>query len=117
MGNESGGWSGPAWADVWTSAAEIERQLRCRVTVVMAGSKVIKRGAVVQVQLARQMTRARWGLLAQVDAPWPSRNHKTVPSLIIALLYQALEAGMAFDARPYAQQRLEELPLPPAPEE
>lgn len=113
MGNESGGWSGPAWQDVWRSAREIEAQLRCHAVFRMGTSKVTKTGGVVELFLTRPLGRGRYGAIAHVDGLYPSRQFSTMPALMISLLYRALEAGIAFDARPYAQQRLEELPLPP----
>lgn len=117
MANESGGWSGPAWGDVWVSARDIEQQLRCVVVFRMGTSKVYKRGGIVELFLTRSMGRNRYGTLAHVQGQFPSKQYSTMPALMIALLYQALEQGIAFDRRPYAQQRLEELPLPPPPEE
>jgi len=83
----------------------------------MGTSKVYQRGGVVELFLTRALSRNRYGSIAHVQGHYPSKQYSTMPALLIGLLYQALEQGLEFDRRPYAQQRLEELPLPPAPEE
>jgi hypothetical protein len=79
----------------------------------MGGSKVVKQGAVVEVLLSRQLTRSGYDVIAHVDAYYPSKQYRTMPALLVSLIYRALEEGRAHDARPWAQQRIEEIPLPP----
>lgn len=114
MANESGGWGAPSWGDFWTSAADVEKELRCRVVIRMSGWKRVKNGSVVELFLVRTFERRNNGVFAHVDAHYPSNGHKSLPSLLITLLYQALELGMQADRREYRQPELLDLPLPPA---
>jgi hypothetical protein len=113
MSEESGGYRGPAWADFWLAAAAIESELRCRVVVRLGGSKVRKTGSVVELCLVRHLRPGSHYLIAQVDEFYPSRRHKTMPSLLCSLLLTAQRAGHDYDARPHTQLELLDLPSPP----
>lgn len=112
----SGGFSGPSWGDFWLSVADVEKQLRCRCVVRLGGSKFVKTGCAAEVLLMRYLTRTSHQVIAHVDGYWPNKRFATMPALLIALLYMALEEGMQFDARPHRQLEVEDLPLPPTEE-
>jgi hypothetical protein len=113
MSEYSGGYSGPSWADFWLAAASIESELRCRVVVRLGGSKVRKTGSVVELLLVRHLRPHTWHVIAQVDEFFPSRRHKTMPSLLGSLLLTAQQMGHEYDSRPHAQLQLLDLPIPP----
>lgn len=117
MDRPSGGYKGPSWADYFTSVAEVEKELRCRVVSRIGSSKVRKTGGVVDIMVVRYQTPSRFYTIAQVDEFFPSRRAASLPALLILLLYEAAEMAHAFDARPHEQLRIEELPLPPSWEE
>lgn len=113
MSETSGGYSGPSWTDFWLAAAAIEGELRCRVIVRLGGSKARKTGSVVELCLVRLLRPGSHYLIAQVDDFFPSRRHRTMPSLLGSLLLTAQRAGHDYDARPHEQLQFLDLPLPP----
>lgn len=113
MSETSGGFKGPSWADFWLSAALIESELRCRVVIRLGGSKVRKTGSVVELCLVRYLRPTNHYVIAQVDDFFPSRRHKTMPSLLCSLLLTAQRAGEEYDSRPHKQLDLLDLPFPP----
>ena len=117
MSESSGGWSGPSWADFWLSAAEVEREMRCRVVVRLSGSKVFKTGSVVELFLSRRHRPNHWHGIAHVDALFPSKRFKTMPALLLSLLHEARDAGYHYDEREHRQLDIMDLPLPPSPDE
>jgi hypothetical protein len=113
MSENSGGYSGPSWTDFWLAAAAIEGELRCRVVIRLGGSKMRKGGSVVELCLVRLLRPRSHHVIAQVEDFWPSRRHKTMPSLLGSLLLSAQRMGHDYDSRPHTQLQLLDLPLPP----
>lgn len=113
MSETSGGYKGPSWADFWQAAADIEKELRCRVVIRLGGSKVHKTGSIVELNLVRYLRPNHHYVIAQVDDFFPSRRHKTMPGLLGMLLISAQRAAHDYDARPHTQLKTLDLPLPP----
>lgn len=117
MNENSGGWSGPSWSDFWMSAAAIESELRCQVIIHLVGSKVRKTGSLARLMLVRHLRPATYYVIADVDDWWPSRRHKTMPSLLCSLLITAQHKGHEYDSRPHQQLELLDIPKPPDAED
>lgn len=106
-------YQGPTWQDVWLALEAIEKEFRGRTVVRMGTSKTRRGAGCVELVFIRTLTRSNYAAVAQVDDFWPSRHGKTMTAVLYQLSLRLVDEIVAFDARPYAQQRLEDLPFPP----
>lgn len=106
---------GPAWRDVWLLMAELNRELKGRCVIAFDLTSGGFPRAVVEITLIRTRGRNDHYTVASVRGSWPTSTSRTMPALLIRLLWQLEDAAAEADTRagavpPYAEGVL---PLPP----
>lgn len=115
MKTEPGENVGPVWRNVFEMVRELEVDLGGRVVIEM-GAIVKSQGALsVDASFRRVRHRSDWYNVAYVVGRYPSHRAKTMPGMVVAMLWELRDLVLDFDARPIVAQSDWTEGLPPLP--
>lgn len=108
--------TGPVWRNVHEMIRELEVDLLGRV-VVELGAMLKTQGAMsVDVSFRRVRGRSDWYNVAYVVGRYPSHRAKTMPGMLVAMLWELRDLVLDYDARPIVGQGDWLEGLPPLPD-
>lgn len=112
---EPGELNGPMWKDVWLLMEELNRELKGRCVLEMCRASYGTAIGRLDLSLRRSRGRTDWFTVATVGASWPTGNARTMPALLIRLLWQLEDAVAEAETRAALAVKAPEgeLPLPP----
>lgn len=112
---EKGEIDSPTWADVIQLAQHLEKEHRCRVVIEMAAQTGTRPAMSVDVVAKRVAGRNDWYSCRYEVGRWPTHNAKTMPALLLRMLWRLSDAMYDYDDLPVLRAIMPEATLPPPP--
>jgi hypothetical protein len=112
---ESGENTSPTWANVSEMMQEVEREHKCRVIVEMALIPKGKGAMSIDLVAKRVKDRSDWYTCRYVVGRWPTHRVKTMPALLVQLLWRLSEEMHDYDDLPIFRNMMPEAEIPPPP--
>jgi hypothetical protein len=106
----------PVWADVMELIRHIEKEHRCRVVVEMALGTGTRPVLSVDTVAKRVAGRSDWYTCKYEVGRWPTHLARTMPALLVRMLWRLDEAMYDYDDLPILREAMpeEECPRPPS---
>lgn len=105
----------PTWQNVAELLDYLQSEHRCRV--VVETSLIPKGKGAISVDVVSRRVRGRsdWYTCRYVVGRWPSHRARTMPALLVQLLWQLSDAMHDYDDLPIFRDLMPEAILPPPP--
>lgn len=113
---EKGEIDSPTWADVIELCKHLEKEHRCRVVIEMAAQTGTRSALSVDCVAKRVAGRSDWYTCRYEVGRWPTHNARTMPALLLRMLWRLSEGMYDYDDLPILRSSVpeEECPRPPS---
>jgi len=110
-----GEYEGPTWRDVLDLQLHLNKEHKCLTEVTFLGADRQPPWLEVTLTARRAAPDRSWYTCRYVVGRWPTHRAKTMPALLVELLWKLSDAMIDYDELPILRDLMPKAELPPPP--